>query len=412
MHILFLTHYFPPEGNAPAIRTHEHCRRWVASGHQVTVVTCAPSVPHGRVYDGYQNRWWQREDVDGINVVRVWTWITPNAGMVRILHYCSYMLAAVIASLRVKSPDVIIATSPQFFCGWAGTLVRWLRRTPFLLEIRDIWPESIRAVGAMKAGFIIRVLEWMEHRMYHSATRIVTVGEGYKQQIEDKIGSAVPIDVIPNGIGNTTATSADDVNEFQNKWNLNGKFVCSYVGTIGMAHELEVVVRAAELLQSSNVSNVVFVLVGEGARRKAIEEMAAQKSLSDYVRFVGLLPHDKVPVALAASDACLVHLKATELFRAVIPSKIFEIMAAERPIIMGVEGLAREIVERSGAGWPMRPGSGSDLANIVQEMASNREELSRRAANAKQFVFENYDRNDLAARYLTIIQQTANPSND
>lgn len=410
MHILFLTHYFPPEGNAPAIRTYEHCRRWVADGHKVTVVTCAPSVPHGRVYDGYQNRLLQRETIDGINVIRVWTWITPNAGMVRVLHFCSYMLASVIASLRVESPDVIIATSPQFFCGWAGTFVHWIRRKPFVLEIRDIWPETIKAVGAMQNGLIIRVLEWLEHRMYHSATRIVTVGEGYAKRIREKVGDAVPIDVVPNGISVPTPASAEDVSEFRERWDLNGKFVCSYVGTIGMCHGLEVVVKTAELLRAADVSDVVFVFVGAGARREAIEQMAAESDVTEFIRFVGLLPHEKVPVALAASDACLVHLKSSPLFRSVIPSKIFEIMAAERPIIIGVEGLAREIVEKSGAGWPMQPSSASDLAEIIQNISSNLEESSQRAANAKQFVFANYHRDDLAKKYLGIIDTAIEPA--
>ena len=166
MRILFLSHYFAPEGNAPATRVHGLTRRWVRDGHDVTVVTCAPNVPSGVVYEGYRNRWRQREKTEGVDVVRVWTWMAPNAGTVRrILNYLSYMVTATLAGLRGPRPDVVIATSPQFFCGWAGVFVSRLRRRPLVLEVRDLWPESIVAVGAMRDSRIIRSLEWLERRL-------------------------------------------------------------------------------------------------------------------------------------------------------------------------------------------------------------------------------------------------------
>ena len=158
MRILFLTHYFPPEGNAPASRTFENCKRWVQQGHSVTVVTCAPNVPNGVVYTGYRNRLYQREVLDGVEVLRVWTYIAPNRGTVRrIINYISYMFSATLCSLFLKKPDIIIATSPQFFCGWAGVIASRLKRVPFILEIRDLWPDSIVAVGAMRNKPLLRL---------------------------------------------------------------------------------------------------------------------------------------------------------------------------------------------------------------------------------------------------------------
>jgi len=175
MRILFFSHYFPPEGNAPASRVYEMCKRWVKNGHDVDVITCAPNVPNGVVYEGYKNKLYQSESIDGIHVIRVWTYIAANKGTIRrIINYVSYMLSAVFFTLFLKRPDVIIATSPQFFCGWTGTIVSTLRRIPFILEIRDIWPESIQAVGAMKNILILRFLEWLEIKMYSSADHIVT----------------------------------------------------------------------------------------------------------------------------------------------------------------------------------------------------------------------------------------------
>ena len=180
MYIMMFSHYFRPEGNAPASRAYENCKNWVRQGHRIKVITCAPNVPDGKVYDGYKNKLYQKENIDGIDIVRVWSYIAANKGKVRrILNYISYMFSAVFFSLFQKKPDVVIATSPQFFCGWAGVVISRLRRVPLILEIRDIWPDSIVAVGAMRQKFLLRILEWLEVKMYAAAQEIVTVGEGY-----------------------------------------------------------------------------------------------------------------------------------------------------------------------------------------------------------------------------------------
>jgi len=201
MHILFLSHNFPPEVNALATRTYEHCRRWVASGHRVTVVTCAPNYPRGIVFEGYRNAWRSEEEMSGIRVVRVGTLVAPNEGFLRrTIYYVSYMLRAAFFGVTLRDVDVVVSSTPQFFGGWAGVLCRWMRRWPFVLEVRDIWPESILAVGAMKRTMVIRFLEWMEHRMYGAATHIVTVGEGYKRQLLERGVPESMITVVTNGV--------------------------------------------------------------------------------------------------------------------------------------------------------------------------------------------------------------------
>ena len=219
MHILLFSHYFPPEVNAPATRTFEHCRRWVAAGHQVTVVTCAPNCPNGIVFDGYRNSWRCEERVEGIRVIRVWTFLAANRGFLRrIANYLSYMVSATLYAVWLKNVDVVVATSPQFFCGWAGVLCRWVRRWPFVLEIRDIWPESIVTVGAMKRSRIIRLLEWLERRMYRAANHIVTVGSGYRRQLLDRGVPADKVSVIPNGVGDVPPTSRDRKSQIRERW--------------------------------------------------------------------------------------------------------------------------------------------------------------------------------------------------
>lgn len=409
MNILFLSHYFPPEGNAPASRTYEHCVRWVRAGHQVTVITCVPNVPDGVPYEGYRNRWRsQTEDVDGIRVIRVWTYLAANAGVVkRILNYLSYMLSALWTGLFVRRPDVIIATSPQFFCGWAGTLLQWFRRVPFILEIRDIWPESITAVGALKKGLATRCLEWMERRMYLSADHIVAVGNGYRDNVCSKVPVSDRITVIYNGVDGNAFEPGQRDESLLAACGFSGRFICSYVGTIGMAHGLETVLEAAQILKSQGRTDFAFMLVGDGARRKSLEEECQTRQLNDMVHFTGRLDKSEMPRVLASSDALLVHLRSCDLFETVIPSKIFEAMAMERPIIMGVRGESAEIVRESGAGIDMVPGNAQSLADAVVRLRDDRVLYQALRDSGRNFVLQKFSRDAFATRYLHLIQNVA-----
>lgn len=413
MNILFFSHYFPPEVNAPATRTYEHCARWVRAGHGVTVVTCVPNCPDGVVFDGYRNRLWPRvEEVDGIRVVRVWTYVAANAGTFwRIVNYLSYMFSAIVAALFfVRRPDVVVATSPQFFCGWAGVWTSWLRRLPFVLEIRDIWPESIEAVGALEKGRLLRYLEWLERRMYKAADHIVTVGNGYRDRIAEKSNRPERITVVTNGVDLERFVEGTGTPGFRDRWGLGDRFVCSYVGTIGMAHGLEVVIEAAESLQAAGRDDVRFLLVGDGARREWLEAEAARRGVAEMVVFTGRMPKEAMPDVLANSDACLIHLRACELFGSVIPSKVFETMAMQRPIIMGVTGEAREIVMRAGAGLPMEPESASSLVSCIERLRDDPCLATDLGRSAREFVAAHYSRDVLARRCLDVLIRTGSPT--
>ena len=410
MKIVFFSHYFPPEGNAPASRTYEHSSRWVKQGVDVTVITSAPNVPDGVVYDGYKNSLWpQRETVDGINVIRVWTYIAANAGgMKRILNYVSYLVSSVVVFLFFcKRPNLVVATSPQFFCGWAGTFASWLKWCPFLLEIRDIWPESIIAVGAMKEGVLTRCLERMEKWMYRSATHIITVGNGYKQAVLKRTPNLQNISVVTNGVDLNDFSPMPPDDDFRNKWELNDKFVCSYVGTIGMAHGLEVVLDTAEKLKQLGRHDIRFCLVGDGARRSALEKQTKQRNLLSHVVFTGRLPKSEMRKVLASSEVLLIHLKACDLFTTVIPSKMFEAMAMERPIIMGVKGEGRKIVSASGSGINIDPGNTDQLVEAVCRLADDAAFTSKLAGRGRPFVSEHYTRDVLADRFLNIMRNVA-----
>jgi glycosyltransferase involved in cell wall biosynthesis len=272
-------------------------------GHDVTVITGVPNVPDGVAYAGYRNRWLQRECVDGIETIRVWTYLAANKGSTRrILNYLSLMLSAIVAGLWVRKPDLVIATSPQFFCGWAGAWVGRLRRIPFILEVRDLWPESIVAVGAMRAGRWLGFLEWLERRMYAAATRIVTVGTGYRDQLADRGVATAQIDIVPNGVDRGLFADRGGGAALRGKFDLGDAFICSYIGTIGLGSGLEVVLRAARLLRDEGREDIIFMLVGDGAVRESLERAARQEGLKRVV-FTGRQDKRLVPAFLAMADA-------------------------------------------------------------------------------------------------------------
>jgi UDP-N-acetylmuramyl pentapeptide phosphotransferase/UDP-N-acetylglucosamine-1-phosphate transferase/glycosyltransferase involved in cell wall biosynthesis len=402
--ILFFSHYFPPEGNAPASRVHALCRHWLRSGQHVRVVTCAPNVPDGRVYEGYRNALWQRQAVDGIDTVRVWTYLAANQGTTRrILNFLSYMLSATLAGLFARRPDVIIATSPQFFCGWAGALVSWLRGVPFILEIRDLWPESIVTVGAMRNRHLVRALEWLELRLYAAATHIVTVGDGYREQLCRKGVPAAKISVISNGVDQDAFSPRPADAALRQRWQLDGRFVCAYVGTIGMASGLDVVLRAARRLAARQRTDIHFLIVGDGAVRAELAAEAAQQGLTN-VTFTGRLDKGLIPSTLASVDVCLVHLKKRDLFTTVMPSKIFEAAAMAKPIILGVEGHAAALVRRAGCGICIEPENDTELATALEGLADDPARAAALGTTGRDYVVRRFDRAALANDYLAVIR--------
>jgi glycosyltransferase involved in cell wall biosynthesis len=406
MHILFLTHYFPPEGNAPASRVSALTRRWVALGYQVTVITCVPNVPNGVPYAGFRNRLLQREEYFGVQVLRVWTYLAPNKGAGRrTLNYLSFMISGFLAGLACRKVDIVVATSPQFFCGWAGALLGVVRRLPFLLEIRDIWPESIEAVGALSNRIVLRYLSWLERRLYLGASHIVTVGESYRSKLLERLVPADKISVIPNGVDRDLFTPRPPSESIRERYGLNGAFVCSYIGTVGMASGLEVVLRAAEKLQTRSQANVRFLIVGDGAALRELRQAAADRGIRNVV-FTGLQPKESIADFLAASDACLVHLKKQPIFRTVMPSKIFEALALGRPVILGVQGFAEKFINGSGGGICIEPENEDALISAIARFQADPALGARMGERGRAFVMKHYDRERLADDYLLALQRT------
>jgi glycosyltransferase involved in cell wall biosynthesis len=342
MHIVFLTDNFPPEVNAPASRTFEHCREWVKAGQQVTVITCAPNFPKGRIYQGYRNRLWQTEVMAGIRVIRVWTYITANKGFLkRTLDYFSYAFSSFVAGLFVRS-DVIIATSPQLFTTFSAYAISKVKRRPWIFELRDLWPESIRTVGAIEQRRVLDFLEKTAIFMYHNCTRVVALTPAFKRKLLSMGVASDKVDVITNGANLDLFSPRQKDEELLKHFDLEGKFVAAYIGTHGMAHNLAFIVKSISSLQDKSIH---FLFVGDGAEKRNIVQLAADLAVSN-VHFIDPVSKEQVARYLSLADVALVPLKNADTFKTVIPSKIFEAAAMEKPILLGVEGQAKEIVEK------------------------------------------------------------------
>ncbi|MDB5866695.1 MAG: glycosyltransferase WbuB [Betaproteobacteria bacterium] len=403
MHVLFISDNFPPETNAGASRTFEHARRWVEAGHRVTVVAAAPNFPEGRIFKGYKNRLMQREVLDGIEVVRVWTYITANTGFFRrTVDQASFMISATVVSLFLARPHVVIATSPQFLQTLAGYAVSRLKRRPFIFELRDLWPDSIVAVGAMRESALIKLLRRLEYFIYRHAAKIVSVTDSFKAILEGNGIPAERIGVVPNGADLETYRPGEAPQALIERWGLQGKFVAAYVGTVGMAHGLSTLLDAAQRLRGRD--DIRIVVVGTGAEKDELIAEAARRGLHNVI-FVGGVPKADVAAYWRLCDVALVLLRDLPLFRHVIPSKMFEAMATGRAIILGVQGESATILERAQAGMVIPPENVDALVAAIQAMADDRERCRATGVSGRQFVEGHYDRDVLATKMLGIIEE-------
>jgi len=407
MHIVYISQYFPPEMGAPAARVYELSRTWTKKGHKVTVLTGFPHHPTGIVPPKYRGRFLMKESNDGINLIRTFVYATPNKAVVkRTLSYLSFMLSATLFTpFLLKTCDLIIATSPQFFTAIAGFFISRMKRRPFVFEVRDLWPQSIVTVGAIRNRLIISLLEKIEMYLYRKSSHIVGVTDSTKDILVERGIPQEKIKIVKNGVNLDMFRPEPKENWVREKYGLRGKFVVSYIGTMGMAHGLEVVLKAAHQLQSEE--DIVFLFVGEGARKDSLIEIKQDMRLGN-VLFVGEKPRKLIPDFLAASDACLVHLKEAPLFKAVVPSKIFEIMAAARPIILGLEGECQALIKSAGAGLFMKPENFHQLVQCIMQLYNDKWLCEDLGQNGRRYVVRNFSREKLAADYEDLLIKICN----
>ena len=404
MNILFLSDNFPPEVNAPAIRTFEHCKEWVKLGHNITVVTSAPNFPRGKLIGGYKNKLWQTENIDGIRVVRVWTFISPNEGFgLRIIDYISFMISSFLASFFIRKIDLVIGTSPQFFTVISAYLISKYKRIPWVFELRDLWPESIRAVGAMKNERLLRYLERLEVYLYKKADLIICVTESFKKNLINRNINSNKIHVITNGINledfNLVKKNLDLINE--HRW--DDKIIVGYIGTHGLAHSLETILLAAKIIQEKKVlNNFIFVFIGDGAKKEYLVKKA-QDLKHKNVKFIDTVARSEITKYWSILDISIIHLKNTPLFQQVIPSKLFEAMGMGVPILIGVRGESRRIVLKEKVGLDFMSEDENSLVETLVKFNRNShfmKECSRNGLKAAK----KYCRKALSSKMIKLIE--------
>ena len=393
---------------APAGRVAELSRLWVEQGHEVTVLTGFPNHPTGVVPPEYRSklrRLTARENYNGIEVVRTWLLPFPNRkAHERILNYSSFGISSALTGMFTAQPDVVIASSPQLLVGLSGWWLARHKRVPFVFEVRDLWPESLAAVGAGSTGSLLhRLLGKIAGFLYHRCDRLVVVTPAFKDHLVKhwRVPSE-KISVVDNGVDTNLFRPLPLDSVLRHTLGAEGRFVVSYIGTMGLAHGLETVVEAASRLQNA-APEILFLLVGEGAEKERIAALTRSRGLTN-VRFVGQQPRETVPDYISASDVCLVPLKRTDLFKTVLPTKMLEFMACARPVILGVDGHARSVLQHADGGIFVTPEDPEALVNAIKTLAADPALRQAMGRNGRQYVQQNFSRQQTAIAYLDVLE--------
>jgi colanic acid biosynthesis glycosyl transferase WcaI len=407
MKILYVSQYFPPEMGAPSARASELSRHWAEAGHEVTVLTGFPNHPTGTIAQEYRGKFWRllmRERIARMNVVRTWLLPFPNRrAHERILNYLSFSISSALSGLTLSRPDVVIATSPQLLVGLSGWWLACCKRVPFVFEVRDLWPESLAAVGiANTTSFLHRLLEKIAGFLYRHADRIVVVTPAFEEHLVKCW--RVPrekISVVENGVESQMFSSTGS--NAREELGLERKFVVSYIGTMGLAHGLETIVEAAVSLQTTN-PEIIFVMLGEGAEKDRLVALSRERQLRN-LRFLDQQPREKIPDYIRASDVCLILLKKAELFKTVIPTKMLEFMSCAVPVILGVDGHAHAVLKEARAGVAIEPENAEALVNAIRYLALNPEAAREMGESGREFVVRKFSRGQTAEKYIRVLEQ-------
>ena len=399
MKILFLTDNFIPEVNAPANRTYEHCKKWVEEGMKVTVITGFPNYPEGKIYEGYKNRLFQKETIEGIHVIRVWTFMAPNSGFFkRILDYISYAIMAFIFGLSVKF-DIVIGTTPQFFTPISAYFLSVVKKRKFVIEIRDLWPESIEAVGMIKSkSHLYKLISIIQKFLYIKSNLIVVVTDSFKEHLINLTINPDKIIVIKNGVITGQNLSFKKDTNLISKLNLKNKFIVSYTGTIGMAHGLDFIIECIRQVKDKSIH---FIFQGEGAKKKHIINIANDYNLKN-ITFLPKVPKKQIYKYILISDVALINLKKSKTFKSVIPSKIFENVLLRKPILLGLEGEAKKLIRDYDVGICYIPENKNSFLSSLEKIKSFKCDKNYYKRTDK--MISNFDREKLALEMLKYLK--------
>jgi glycosyltransferase involved in cell wall biosynthesis len=401
LRVMLLTHYFPPEVGAPQTRLFELASRAATVGHDITVVTGFPNYPTGVIPDSYRGHLRMEERMDGIRVIRTWIYATPNKGFVRrLLNHLSFAVSSLLAIRKVGHIDVMFVESPPLFIGFAALAYRLLKRAPYVLNISDIWPQSAIELGALRNRTAIWLAERFELHLYRKAAFVSVVTPGMVERLAARGVPRTKLFLLTNAVDTAAYQPAPPDARLAQQLGLDERKVFLYAGTHGLAQGLEVILEAARLTTNPEV---VYVLAGEGAEKDHLMKIAKAERI-DNVRFLPNQPKSIMPALLNLAYASIITLKRLDLFKSALPSKMFESMATERPIVGALWGEAAELIEASGCGVIVPPEDPARLRETVEKLASDPALARTLGANGRRYVIERFDRAKTATRFVELLE--------
>ncbi len=406
MKILYLSQYFPPEVGATQARAYDMATGLIRAGHHVTMLTEVPNHPEGVIRPEYRGRFFFREALDDIDVIRVWVKTSSVKRLSTRLHfYLSYMVSATLAGVLIarRGYDLLYATSPPLFVGGAALALSTLKRIPLVFEVRDLWPESAVALGELRNPRFIRWSTWLEERCYRRAQRIVVVTKGIQASLVERGLPAGKLVFVPNG-SNTELfyPQPEAVSGLRRKLGLESCFLVIYAGIHGVAQGLETVLEAAHRL--SDDPQIHFLLVGDGPSKSHLLQLKEALRLSNVTMLEGQA-RESIPAYLSAADVALVPLRKVELFKGALPSKMLDAWACSVPVILGVNGEAKEVLMESGAGLHVEPEDPIQLAQAIKRLKENPLLGKEFGSKGRDFVMRHYDRKRLAERLEKVLRE-------
>jgi glycosyltransferase involved in cell wall biosynthesis len=399
VHILLIHQAFVTLSEPGGTRHHELARYLASQGHRVTVIASPISYLTGKSHSA-KIPWSEKvTDGDQITIYRAYTYPSLHRSFAfRLVSFFSFMLSSFLIGLKVTHVDLIWGTSPPIFQGVTAWILARLKRVPFLFEVRDLWPAFAIAVGVLKNPLLIKLSEWLERFLYHRADQVVVNSPGFISHVKDRGASQVAL--VPNGTDPLMFNPIVDGSSFRKTYALEGKFVALYAGAHGMSNDLGTLLEAAKILRSRG--DITFVLLGDGKDKPALQAQAAAESLHS-VLFIDPIPKNEMPSALAAADACIAILKPIELYKTTYPNKVFDYMAASKPVILAIDGVIRQVIEAAGGGIPVNPGDPQALSQAILRLADDSALARHMGSQGRAYVETNFNRLTIASKLMEIM---------
>jgi len=399
-HLILVHQAFAAKDDPGGTRHFELGKRLVAGGTQFTVIASDLGYLTGKRVTSQRRLMTESYD-DGVRILRAYTYSSLHTNYpARVVSFLSFMMTSVLVGIRAGKPDVVMGTTPPIFQGVSAWVLAAAKRCPFLLEIRDLWPEFAIDIGLLRNPVLIRIARWLESFLYARADYLLVNSPAYRDYLISRGIEAGKISLIPNGVDPAMFDPGSHAQDVRRRFGVQSKFAVTYAGAIGMANDLDVLVKAASLIVSR--TDIQILVVGDGKERKRLEEEVTRLGLTN-VTFTGAVPKSQMPEVLAASDACVAILRNIRMFTTTYPNKVFDYMAAGRPTILAIDGVIREVVESAGGGLFVQPGSSELLANAITYLADHPQEAAAMGQNARTYVVEHFNRDDHASQLMGLV---------